>query len=99
MNIYSTFTWTKAQQTAENLIYQQTGKYLSDLEIVVLRGAWEDRTYEEISMERGYTSNYLSRDIGSKLWLNLSEALQEKVSKKNFKAALQREWQKHTQVK
>lgn len=98
MNIYSKFTWTTARQTAENLIYQQTGKYLSDLEIVVLRGAWEDRTYEEISEARGYTSNYLSRDIGCKLWLNLSRALQEKVSKKNFKAALQREWQKHTQT-
>ena len=98
MNIYSKFTWTTARQTAENLIYQQTGKYLSDLEIVVLRGAWEDRTYEEISEARGYTSNYLSRDIGCKLWLNLSRALQEKVSKKNFKAALQREWQKHTQM-
>lgn len=98
MNIYSTFTWTKARQTAENLIHQQTGKYLSDLEIVILRGAWEDRTYEEISEARGYTSNYLSRDIGCKLWLNLSQALQEKVSKKNFKAALQREWQKHTLV-
>lgn len=97
MNIYSKFTWTTARQTAENLIYQQTGKYLSDLEIVILRGAWEDRTYEQISEARGYASNYLSRDIGCKLWLNLSGALQEKVSKKNFKAALQREWQKHTQ--
>lgn len=98
MNIYSQFTWTKARQTAENLIYKQTGRYLSDLEIVILRGAWENRTYEEISEARGYTSNYLSRDIGCKLWLNLSQALQEKVSKKNFKAALQREWQKHTPV-
>ena len=97
MNIYSKFTWTTARQTAESLIYQQTGKYLSDLEVVILRGAWEDRTYEQISEARGYTSNYLSRDIGCKLWLNLSGALQEKVSKKNFKAALQREWQKHTQ--
>ena len=98
MNIYSRFTWTTARQTAENLIYQQTGKYLSDLEIIILRGAWDDRTYEEISEAKGYTSNYLSRDVGSKLWLNLSRALQEKVSKKNFKAALQREWQKHTQL-
>ncbi|VEP17131.1 conserved hypothetical protein [Hyella patelloides LEGE 07179] len=63
-----------------------------------MRGAWDNKTYEEIAETEGYSSSYLSKDIGNKFWNNLSTALQEKVSKKNFKGALQRKWCKHTQV-
>ncbi len=97
MTINTDFTWATARQTADLSILQQFGKHLSDLEILVLRGAWDNQTYEEIAAAEGYTSNYLSKDVGNKLWNNLSLALQEKVSKKNFKAALQREWYKQTQ--
>ena len=96
MNLNVEFTWNTARQTAENLLLQHTGKHLSDIEIIILRGAWEDLTYEEIGEAQGYTSNYLSKDVGCKLWNNLSTALQEKVSKKNFRSALQRRWQKYT---
>lgn len=94
MNLNTEFTWEKAQRTAENLMFRQTGKYLSDIETLILKGAWDNRTYEEIAEAEGYASSYLSKDIGHKLWGNLSAALGEKVSKKNFKTALQREWQK-----
>lgn len=98
MNLNTEFTWEKAQQTVEGIIFKQTGKHLSDLEIIILRGAWDNKTYEEIAETEGYSSSYLSKDIGNKFWNNLSTALQEKVSKKNFKGALQRKWCKHTQV-
>lgn len=92
MNPEDEFTWQQAQQTVESLIWQQTQKHLSDIEIVILQGAWEQKTYEEIAEAQGYTSSYLSKDVGNKLWNNLSLALKEKVSKKNFKAALERKW-------
>lgn len=95
MNINVNFTWKTAQLTADTLVFNTTGKHLSDLELVILRGAWDNHTYEQIAEAEGYTSNYLSKDVGSKLWGNLSKALQEKVSKKNFKAALQREWKNY----
>lgn len=95
MNLDKEFTLENIQQTVERLLFQQTGKHLSDLEILILRGAWEDKTYEEIAEVEGYSSSYLSKDVGNKLWNNLSTALQERVSKKNFKAALQREWCKN----
>ena len=94
MNINTEFSWEKAKQTAENLIFRKIGKHLSDIETVILEGAWKDRTYEEIAEAEGYTSSYLSKDVGHKLWTNLSNALGEKVSKKNFKTALEREWQR-----
>ncbi|MDJ0567499.1 MAG: AAA-like domain-containing protein [Pleurocapsa sp. MO_192.B19] len=97
MNLDTEFTWEKAQRTVDNLVFEQTGKHLSDIEILILRGAWDNQTYEEIAEAEGYTSNYLSKDVGNKLWANLSAALQEKVSKKNFQAALQRKWRIQTQ--
>ena len=91
------FTWEEAQQTAETSVYKQTNKYLSDIETLILKGAWDNRTYEDIAETEGYASSYLSKDVGNKLWGNLSAALGEKVSKKNFKTALRREWQKQAQ--
>ena len=98
MNIQQEFTWKIAWQTADNLVFQSTGKHLSDLEVIILRGAWHNQTYEKIAEAENYASNYLSKDIGSKLWGNLSAALEEKVSKKNFKSALQRKWHNCTQA-
>ncbi|WP_186376191.1 AAA-like domain-containing protein, partial [Hyella patelloides] len=92
------FNWEKAKQTVDSLIFEKTGKHLSDIEILILHGAWENKTYEEIAEAGNYTSNYLSKDVGNKLWGNISLALKEKVSKKNFKAALQRKCREPTQV-
>ena len=91
-------TWKTALQAANALIFQLTGEYLSDVEIFVLHGAWNNYTYEQIAQAKGYTSNYLCKDIGHSLWKNLSTALKVKVSKTNFRAALKREWQTYTQA-
>ena len=98
MNIHTEFTWKTALQAANVSVFQHTGKHLSDLEIIILRGAWNNHTYEQIAEAAGYTSNYLCKDVGCKLWGNLSTILKEKVSKKNFKAALHREWKNGTQA-
>lgn len=91
-------TWKTALQAANALIFQHTGEYLSDLEIAILYGSWNNHTYEQIAQAKGYTSSYLCKDIGHSLWKNLSAALKIKVSKTNFKAALRSEWQKYTQA-
>lgn len=90
--------WKTALQAANALIFQHTGKHLRDIEIVILHGAWNNYTYAQIAEAKGYTSGYLCKDIGHSLWKNLSTALKVKVSKRNFKAALRREWQKYTQA-
>ena len=92
------FTWSTALQAANILMFLHTGEYLSDLETIVLHGAWNNDTYKQIAEAICYTSSYLCRDVGCKLWENLSIALKVKVSKTNFKAALKREWQKYTQA-
>lgn len=80
----------EAFQVADRAVLAKTGTHLSDLQKILLEGAWNRRTYEAIAENSNYTANYLQRDVGQKLWRLLSEALGEEVNKKNFRNALER---------
>mgnify|MGYP001791370546 FL=1 len=73
----------------EGLIMAKTGKHLSNIEVLVLRGSWKGHKYNQIAAESGYTDEYIKNDIGPKLWKRLSSALEKKVTKNNFKAVLE----------
>ncbi|MEM7553971.1 MAG: AAA-like domain-containing protein [Cyanobacteria bacterium P01_A01_bin.84] len=94
VDLKSELAWNDAKEVSDFALFQTTGKYLSDIEIKVIQAAWEDKTYDQMAMTYGYSAEYLNKDIGNKLWHKLSKALEEKVTKKNFKAALKRAWEK-----
>lgn len=91
MNSESQFTWDEALKVADAAVYEKTGNHLSDIEVKVLRGAWDGDSYEQIAEKFGYSVNYIRADVGSKLWEKLSNALAEEVTKKKFQEALKRE--------
>jgi WD40 repeat protein len=62
---------------------------LNDIQELVFRKAWEGQTYPEIAESSDYDANYI-KDVGSKLWKLLSQALSEEVTKSNFRAVLRR---------
>lgn len=68
----------------------QLGRQLSDIEMVILQGSWQGKTYTQIADDEGYSVNYLTTDVGPKFWKVLSQALGESVNKKNFRSALKR---------
>ncbi len=84
----------QALEVANAAVSTKIGRHLGDVETAILRGAWQDQTYEQIAETSGYSVSYLTRDIGPKLWKLLSQALGEPVSKTNFQAALERQWHK-----
>ncbi len=90
MNLESELTWIEVKQVADEIARQKTGKHLSDIEMIVLQGAWVGKTYEEMAQQAGYTADYLNKDVGNKLWKKLSDILGEKVSKKNLREPLKR---------
>ena len=92
------FTWETALDVANIIVFVNTGERLNDRETVVFYAAWNDYTYELMASITGFRVDYLCKSIGCPLWNKLSRALREKVSKKNFKAALKREWQRYTQA-
>ena len=94
MNPNTPFTLEIALQTADKAISQHSQRHLKDVEIKIFSGAWNGQTYDEIAEINGYSHDYLCGDVGCKLWQDLSKALNRKVTKKDFKAAIKREWQK-----
>jgi hypothetical protein len=62
-------------------------KRLNYAQEVVLLQSWSGKIYREIASEFGYDLDYI-KEVGSQLWNSLSEALGEKVTKKNFKLVL-----------
>jgi AAA-like domain len=74
---------------ANTLVFSRTSRYLNTLQGHIFRGAWANQTYEEIAQASRYSSTHLKK-VGSTLWELLSLGLGEEVSKKNFRAALER---------
>ena len=66
---------------------------LSKVQEVVFRHSWEGQSYKEISEQFGYTLGYI-KDTGSNLWKLLSDALGEKVTRRNFQVVLKRAMKK-----
>lgn len=60
---------------------------LTQLQQLVFCQSWSGRTYWEIASESGYDPDYI-KIVGSQLWQDLSEAIGEKVTKKNVESVL-----------
>ncbi len=79
--------------------FSKTSKHLKDIEVSILRGAWQGQSYEDIALELGYTDKYLKQDVGPKLWKLLSMVFAEKVSKTSFRSALERKYSDQNEEK
>jgi WD40 repeat protein len=76
----------------DEYIHAKTGRWLKDIEILIIRGSYEGKKYDEIAKEGNYTDKYLRQDVGFHLWELLSKTFEEKVSKKNFRSILERHY-------
>ncbi len=74
---------------ADEMVFAKTGQHLDNLQEAILRGTMESEKYTKIAEEIHCNENYV-RQVGSQLWQILSEELGEKVSKSNFRAAIER---------
>jgi NB-ARC domain len=74
----------------DNLVFSKRGKHLSEAEIIVLKGAWDDDDYEEVAENSPYSLNYLQRRVAPPLWDLLSETIGsgERVGKKKLRRIL-----------
>ena len=60
---------------------------LNNLQELIFRSSWEGKTYQEIAASSGYDPEYI-KDVGFRLLQLLSNALGEKITKKNFQSVL-----------
>jgi hypothetical protein len=82
-------SFDQATTLVDQLIYEFNGEHLNDLERSIVEGVSEGKKYGEIAEELGCTSGHVT-DAAAKLWQALSQALGEKVTKKNFKSSIGR---------
>jgi hypothetical protein len=87
------FELDRAIQAANEAVTTIAGRPLSDVETIILKGAWQRLDYDQIAAQNQYATTYVSNDIAPKLWKLLTDALGVKVRKSNFKAALERYWE------
>ncbi|NEP72715.1 MAG: NACHT domain-containing protein [Okeania sp. SIO2G4] len=60
----------------------------------VFSQAWEGKAYSEIAEQAGYDPDYI-KGVAANLWQSLSGVLDEKVTKKNFRALLRQKFGTH----
>ena len=60
---------------------------LSELQIAVLRGAWNKQSYHQISLELNHEYSYI-KDVGAQLWQLLTQELEIGVTKLNVQDVL-----------
>ncbi|ODH02904.1 hypothetical protein A4S05_21835 [Nostoc sp. KVJ20] len=83
-----------ALNVADELVFLKAGRRLTSVELAILKGAYNRRTYDQIANDTSYSPNYLKFDIAPKLWKLLSDAFGETVGKTTLQAALERQWRK-----
>lgn len=71
-------------QTVEKLLSPRS---LSYVERIVLLNSWQGKLYREMARETDYEEGYL-KDVGSRLWLDLSKQTGQEVTKKNLQSVL-----------
>ena len=76
-----------AIEYADQLVYERTGKHLSDLQSRILQQTWQGRTYGQVASSAGYSEGHV-KDVASQLWKALSEALGERITKGNLRSRL-----------
>ncbi|MEG3976898.1 NB-ARC domain-containing protein [Microcoleus sp. herbarium8] len=74
---------------ADDMVFAKTGKHLNDLQEKILRGTWQQEDYNEIAKDVNLSEARV-REVGMELWQSLSQELGEKVSKSNFRSAMER---------
>jgi hypothetical protein len=73
----------------DELLFNQTGKHLNNLQLSILNGVLNSKKYSDIAKDYSCTTGH-ARDKGYELLKILSEALGEDINKSNFKATIER---------
>lgn len=76
-----------AIEFTDTLLYEKTGRHLSDLQCCILQQVWGGKTYRAIAIIAGYSEGHV-KDVASQLWRLLSDVLGERITKGNYRSRL-----------
>ncbi|WP_354635293.1 hypothetical protein [Planktothricoides raciborskii] len=73
----------------DDILLRKTGKHINNLQRIILFGAWNGKTYEEIAINNDYSRDHI-KNSGSNLYRILSHVLGEQITKSNFRSTIER---------
>ncbi|SHG78087.1 AAA-like domain-containing protein [Ferrimonas marina] len=79
------------QEAKDLLITLLPEESLSLIKVEVFRLSWEGKGYNVVAEESGYDHDYV-RKAGSQLWKELTQALGQSITKRNFRPLLEATW-------
>lgn len=90
-------TFEEALIVANHLVLAERHTYLSEAEVLVIEGAWNNKEYQELSNNSIYSLNYLQRRIAPPLWNMFSKTIGngERIVKKNLRYFLEQVTKKY----
>ncbi len=74
---------------ADEILFEQTGEHLDDLQSVILEASFQGQKYTEIANMYHRTEGHI-RDVAYEMWKALSISLGEEVNKSNLKSVMER---------
>ncbi|WP_354634839.1 NB-ARC domain-containing protein [Planktothricoides raciborskii] len=74
---------------ADKLVFAKTGAHLNSLQQAILAGAWDSQKYRDIAEDYHCSEPNVKR-VAASLWKLISDELDEKIDKKNFRATMER---------
>ena len=87
--------WDEIVKDIDTRVFKKTNRHLKEVESIVLQGAWQGKTYEQMEETCKYSLSYLKQAAGPRLWKLLSKVLEEDIGKSNFRVALERQWKRN----
>lgn len=82
--------WVEVVRVIDTEVFNKIQRHLKEVEKIVLHGAWQGKTYEQMEETCQYSLSYLKQAAGPRLWKLLSEVFEENISKTNFRVVLER---------
>ncbi|OZH55889.1 ATPase, partial [Hydrocoleum sp. CS-953] len=73
----------------DEIVFDKTGKHLDSLQKAILRATWQGEKYSKVAQEYHCTKCHVG-NVASNLWQLISQELNEKIHKSNFRAAMER---------
>jgi len=76
-------------ETINSELLETKNPPLNTAEIMLLRGIWDNKTYNIVAEEAGYSYGYLSSIVAPELFRRISDIIGQRVTKKNCRMQLQ----------
>ncbi|MEA5616794.1 ATP-binding protein [Cronbergia sp. UHCC 0137] len=79
-------------QYMDNLIFENTGEYLTPVQEAILKGVWEGKKYWQIAIDyNNCTEDHIKKEA-AKLWKKLGEALEEDINSYNVRREVEKKY-------